>query len=453
VIETLRKKLGATFGLQPGDSWAILLLSLPLFFSLTIFWVLKPIKRGLFLSYYKAHPLTLFGGLLSGAETEQLVKISNVVAAYLLMLLLAWVGYRFQRRTVILALASLSALLLLVFALNLNDAPPVVIWGFYIFGDMFNTASLVLFWAFVNDSSSSDQAVRRYGLIGLGGVLGGLAGSSLVRWGIVPLGRETIVLLCLIPLVLMTLIGLYLLRQAGMGQRPAVTREDCAVDCSTGEAWTLFRNSRYLLSLAALVICYEVVSSIADFQFGATVERTITEPLRRDAFFGAVGQGQSLIAILVQLFLTSYIMRRFGVGVALLALPLAMLIGTTGYLALPSLLFATLLSISDNSMNFSINQAAKEALYVPLSPVVRTVIKTCNDVLVQRCAKVLGVLLNLILVPFRTMIDLRWLSLVSLLMLLGWLFVVRFVGRRFATMSKQTENSWKKWADTQPNEA
>jgi ATP:ADP antiporter, AAA family len=130
-----------------------------------------------------------------------------------------------------------------------------------------------------------------------------------------------------------------------------------------------------------------------------------------------------------------------------------MLIGTTGYLALPSLLFATMLSISDNSMNFSINQAAKEALYVPLSPVVRTVIKTCNDVLVQRCAKVLGVLLNLILVPFRTMIDLRWLSLVSLFVLLGWLFVVRFVGRRFATMSRQTESSWKKWADTQPNEA
>lgn len=442
-----------SYGLQPGDGKTIFLLALPLFFSLTIFWVLKPIKRGLFLSYYKAHPLTLFGWQLTGAETEQLAKVSNVGAAYLLMLLMAWLGYRFRRQEVILFLSSLSALLLIVFALNMHSTSALVPWGFYNFGDMFNTAALVLFWAFVNDSSTSDQALRRYGLIGLGGVLGGLAGSSFVRWGVLALGRETIVLLCLIPLGAMTAIGVYLLRQSELGKRPAVKREDCAVDCSTGEAWTLFKNSKYLLSLAVLVICYEVVSSIADFQFGATIERTITEPLQRDAFFGAVGQWQSVAAIFVQVFLTGFVMRRFGIGIALLVLPMAMLMGTLGYLALPSLIFATLLSASDNSMNFSINQAAKEALYVPLSPVVRSVIKTCNDVLVQRCAKVLGVLINLILVPFRNIIDLRWLSLVSLLTLVGWLMVVRFVGRRFETMSKQTENSWKKWADTQPNEA
>lgn len=62
----------------------------------------------------------------------------------------------------------------------------------------------------------------------------------------------------------------------------------------------------------------------------------------------------------MQLFLTSLVMRKLGVGAALLVLPVAPLVGTLGYLAVPTLLFAVILSVSDNSLSYSINQTAKE---------------------------------------------------------------------------------------------
>ena len=164
------------FDVRPGEWREILLTAIPLFLSLFTFWIFKPLKRGLFLSYYKGHPLTLFGWTLSGAETEQLAKVVNVGGAYLLILLLAWIGYRFIRRDVALVLTGVSALLTACFA-YVADAPSAgIVWTFYLFSDLFNATSLVLFWAFVNETFTADRGTRLYGLIGLGGVLGGAGG-------------------------------------------------------------------------------------------------------------------------------------------------------------------------------------------------------------------------------------------------------------------------------------
>ena len=443
-----KKRLGL-FDVRPGEWSEILLTAVPLFLALFIFWIFKPLKRGLFLSYYKAHPFTVSGWTLSGAETEQLAKVANVGGAYLLLLLLAWLGYRFKRREVVAGLTLMASALTACFAFSAAAPSAWMVWAFYLLSDLFNTTSLVLFWAFVNDAFTADRATRLYGLIGLGGVLGGLAGSSVVRWGVPGFGREAMIWLCVPLLLLLGFFGLLVLHRSEFGNRPAVRREDCEVDCSTGEAWALFRSSRYLTGLALLVVCYEIVSSVADFQFGATVERMITEPLRRDALFAMVGQIQSLLAIVMQLFLTGLVMRRFGIGVALLVLPVALLVGTLGYLAVPTLLFATVLSVSDNSLSYSINQTARETLYVPLGPVIKNTIKTCIDVLIQRCAKVLGIAVNLAIIPFRTTAGLRWISLVSLLVLVGWVVVVRIVGRRFDELTRKAEEQWQQWRQAQ----
>jgi len=444
-----RKTNQALFDVRAGEWTELLLTAAPLFLALFTFWVFKPLKRGLFLGYYKAHPLTLFGWTLSGAETEQLAKVANVGGAYLLMVLLAWLGYRFKRREVVAGL-SVVAMILTTFFAFAADAPSAWrVWAFYIFSDLFNTTSLVLFWAFVNDAFTAERATRLYGLIGLGGVLGGLAGSSVVRWGVPGLGREAVLWLCVPLLLLLGFFGLLVLSRSEFGARPAVRREDCEVDCSTGEAWALFRSSRYLTGLALLVVCYEIVSSVADFQFGATVERMISEPLRRDALFAMVGQIQSLTAIVMQFFLTGLVMRKLGVGTALLVLPAALLVGTLGYLAVPTLLFAIILSVSDNSLSYSINQTAKETLYIPLGPMVKNTIKTCIDVLIQRFAKVLGIAVNLAIVPFRATSGLRWISLVSVVVLVIWVVIVRFVGRRFEDMTRKAETQWQQWQQAQ----
>lgn len=80
---------------------------------------------------------------------------------------------------------------------------------------------------------------------------------------------------------------------------------------------------------------------------------------------------------------------------------------------------------------------------------VKNRIKTRIDVLIQRCAKVLGIAVNLAIIPFRATAGLRWISLVSVVVLVVGVVVVRFVGRRFEDMTSRAEAQWQQWQNAQ----
>ena len=63
----------------------------------------------------------------------------------------------------------------------LDSPSAVIVWSFYLFGDLYSTLMVATFFVFLNDSVDAASAKRLYGLIGLGGVAGGAFGSTIVR--------------------------------------------------------------------------------------------------------------------------------------------------------------------------------------------------------------------------------------------------------------------------------
>ena len=88
-------------------------------------------------------------------------------------------------------------------------------------------------------------------------------------------------------------------------------------------------------------------------------------------------------------------MTRFGVGAALLFLPVAAMLGSVGFLIAPVLLIGTAFNICDNGFSYSINQSGKEAIYVPTTKDEKYKAKAFIDIYVQRFAKALAVFLSL----------------------------------------------------------
>jgi AAA family ATP:ADP antiporter len=219
--------------------------------------------------------------------------------------------------------------------------------------------------------------------------------------------------------------------------KPAAARETAS---AAWEGARLVFRSKYLLTIAVIIACYELVSNIIDFQLASTVERAIEAPLQKDAFFGLVGQVVGVGSIGVQLLLTGFVMQKFGIRVALLFLPISLISGSVGFLLLPSLLFAAVMSASDNAFNYSINQSAKEALYVPTSEDVTYKAKAFIDMFVQRFGKMLSVFLNLALVA--TVVEqVRWLSLITLAMTALWVVLVGYVSREYRRKSGSRETN------------
>jgi AAA family ATP:ADP antiporter len=88
------------------------------------------------------------------------------------------------------------------------------------------------------------------------------------------------------------------------------------------------------------------------------------------------------------------------------------------------------MSVSDNGLNYSINQSAREALYTPTSQDAKYKAKAFIDMFIQRAAKVLAVVLNLGLTAV-AFLEVRWLSLVVLGLIVGWAVLIHYLGDAF----------------------
>jgi ATP:ADP antiporter, AAA family len=410
-------------------------LSACFFGIIAIFWILKPLKKALFIEHYDAAGLELLGWHLRASQAELLAKIVNTAAAFLAMWLVSALSRRFDRSRLVAVLAAFLAACCAVFSIALSAPNGPTLWAFYVFGDVFNMLLLAAFFAYVNDSVTADGARRVYGLVVLGGVLGGVFGATALAssiqtlspssWlGVAALGTAAVGTLArlserLLPVVADTAV-------AG--------RDDVAGAPAALEGAKLVLGSRYLLSIAALVGLYELISTLADFQFTETLTRALDGAQIR-AHVSKVFMITNAVSTGVQLFVTGFALSRLGVGRTLLVLPLALLTASLGFLALPILWVGSSLSIADNGLNYSIHQSAREALYVPTAKAEKYRAKAFIDVLVQRFAKLIAVGLGLGLsAVFSGGDGVRWVSLVTISLAVMWLAAARFAGKRFEVM-------------------
>lgn len=118
---------------------------------------------------------------------------------------------------------------------------------------------------------------------------------------------------------------------------------------------------------------------------------------------------------------------------ALLFLPVAACLGSVGFLIFPVLLIGSFLNTTDNGFSYSINQSAKEVLSVPTTRDEKYKAKAFIDMFIQRFAKAVAVGINLVIATwFASFENIRWLSLVTVAVLILWLIAARYAGRVFA---------------------
>lgn len=442
MLDTIRKQF---FDIRREEWPTALSLAAFFFLVIAIFWVFKPIKRGLMLSFYDGRVFELFGWRIQefgGSEAEQIGKVVNMVVIYGVVVLFTLLVRRFERQTVVYIFCALLAGITAVFSLAITAPTAPTVWSFYVYGDIFNSIMVATFWAFTADVIRPQQSKRLYGIIGLGGVLGGLLGATVVSTSVESVGRQPLLWGAIAGIALIGALAYYV-NQRETASAPADAADDDAgrqaeEDPGGGasasaafEGARLVFQSRYLLAILGLIGLYEIVSNIVDYQLAKTIEEAVAGGMNYDQQFGFVGVLTNAVSVGVQLFLTSFVMKRFGVGTALMFLPVAILAGSIGFLAVPVLGLAIAMSVSDNSLNYSINQSAKEALYTPTSRDEKYKAKAFIDMFVQRGAKVVAVGLNLAFAAYVSAQGARWLSVVSIAVLVGWIVVVRFAGRRF----------------------
>ena len=410
------------------------------FLVITVFWILKPIKKTMFLAYYDGGKLDVFGWLLKGSQAELLAKVCNMGVAFLAVIAFTMLARQLRRQQLTFAFSGFCAVCFLAFLGFATGGGGVAVWSFYLFGDLFNTLMVATFFAFLNDSFAPGSAKRNYGVIVLGGVSGGAFGSMVVKAKIKDLSINEWLWLCIGATALIVLVAWLAGRLVAANPPPekkAVAPADIEKKGNAAlDGARLVAKSRYLMSIVVMVAIYEIISTILDFQFTAAVEH-YTSGAARGEHFATVFAVTNVFALIFQLLFTGFVLKRFGVGVALLIMPVAILGASAGFLIVPILLVGSSLNTVDNGLNYSINQSAREALYTPTTRDEKYKAKAFIDMFVQRTAKAVAVVVALgITTVFTSYSSTRILSVFVLLLGVGWLYAARYAGQRFKELEQ-----------------
>ena len=430
----------ALFDIRRSELPLALLMFTYFFLVITSFWILKPLKTSLFIEFYDQSGFDLLSFHLSAPQAELLAKVLNMGVAFVAVVVFTWLARRFRRQQLTFLFTAFFLASYLAYGFVISSPGGAVIWSFYLFGDLFSTLMVATFFAFLNDSVTPDAAKRLYGLVGLGGVTGGVFGSMAVSTLIASVSEAGWLRMCFALGLMIVAVAWGAGRMVERDPPPEPAPEPPEAEPRKSgspalEGAALVARSPYLLAIVAIVGLYEIVSTMMDFQFKSTVSHYLDGPAIRQQISTvyAITNGVSLV---VQVFFTSFVMTRFGVGIALLVLPFAALAGSASFLAVPVLWIGSALNTADNAFSYSINQSAKETLYVPTSKDEKYKAKAFIDMFVQRFAKSVAVVVTLAITTwFRDFESVRWLSVITIPVVALWIFAARYGGRRFSELS------------------
>jgi ATP:ADP antiporter, AAA family len=390
--------------IRRGESTRTILLFAYLFLVISSYVVIKSTRDALFLERYSAARLPY-------AELASAVSVAGMMGIYL----------RVDRRVGLLrlltaTLLTFSATSLAFWALSRSGEPFWMLPVLYVWASVSGVLLPAQVWTLANCVVTTREAKRLFGIIGSGALTGWVVGGLITRATATHLGTETLLLMTALTLAICPVLVAAIWRERRI--EPAVI--DHAEARSLTESLGLVWHSRHLRAIGILICLSSVVTTVVAWQFRAIAKAFIPDTDALAAFFGTFNIYAGGVSLIAQLVLTSRLLRRFGVGIALLVVPCVLMAGSLGVLMLGTLWSAIILKGGDQSLRYSIDRSTVELLYLPIPARQMSHAKAFIDTVIYRAGDAVGALLVLVAVSFFAVTPSE-LSIASVLLLGAWI--------------------------------
>jgi len=370
-------------------------LSLFINFFLIIFayYLVKPASRSVYLEHFSADQLPY-------------IWIATALTLGLLMPLYNRIIDRFNRRHVVISTCILFSVLLFVFnslfESGMNAIGVAVL--FYIAVDIMSVVLVEQFWSLTNSAYATDTGSKWYGFVGSGGLVGGIIAGLVASWLINRMQLNTFDLVY-ISATLLLVLGLY----AALMMRLRIYNEQNlwvylpGVGDAVGVR-QIFAN-RYLFLIMIVILLAQLIEPIVEYQFMSYVELAYPEREGRTAYLSTFLSILGGVALTINLILTPLILKYLGAIGGMLLQPFILLLSSGFFSQSPDLNSGAILKISDRGLSYSINRAAKEMLYVPVTPKLIYQAKAWIDMFGYRLFKISG---SLLILAFTQWLGVAW---------------------------------------------
>jgi len=382
----LERLLAHLADVRAGEGVEVLLLALNLFVLLAAYYMLKTAREALILTQGGAEVKSYS----SGGQAILLLGVVPLFGAF---------ASRVSRVRLVtgvtLFFASNLAVFIVLGKMGYREGVPYFLWV-----GIFNVVVVAQLWAFATDLYSPRQGERLFPLIGLGSSLGAwlgaVAATRMIQaagpYGLMTAGAS--LLLCCAALT-------WWIHHRHVRHEDPETRKESERPLRKEGGFELIFRDRYLMLIAALVVVLNVVNTSGEFLLGKLVVAEASRAFpdastmiaERQKFIGGFYGGffgwVNIAGLVLQTFLVSRIFKAIGPSGALFLSPCIAVVGYSVILVAPVLGLVRVLKVLDNSMDYSVQNTARQALFLPMSREAKYKAKAAIDAFFMRFGDVL----------------------------------------------------------------
>jgi AAA family ATP:ADP antiporter len=375
--------LGLFTEVRPGEGTTALLMFANVFLILCAYYFVKPLREGWI-------AISDIGGL----SKMEVKAYSSFAQSLFLLFIVGWyarLAGRWDRVTLI-TRATLFCISNLVIFWFLQpgyffEALPLSGIVFYVWVGMFGVFVVAQFWTYCADVYTDERGKRMLPMIAIGATSGAAAGSwivsQLVDSGLVD--TEALLLVATVPLLVSILLTRVVdSREAASVSPPAVDAQQKAAAGSLLSGARLVLVSRFLLAAALVTLLTNWVNTNGENLLFRVVQETLVDlaaeqgvtdstavlTFTRDGttvFYGDFFFWVNMVALLLQAFVASRLLKYGGFATIVLMLPVIALLSYTAMALLPILAIVKMMKIAENATDYSINNTARHVLWLPVS--------------------------------------------------------------------------------------
>jgi AAA family ATP:ADP antiporter len=378
---------------------------------------------------------TLFGKKFDGAELKAYVTAGQSV---LLLFVVPAFGYLASRvnRVQLLTIVQLVFVGCLIAFAALAEADATIGIPFYLWLGIFNMMVVSNFWAFANDLYTPEQGKRLFPMVGLGGSIGAIVGAQIPSW----LEGSDIMLLFLLAaggLVISTVLYRVVDARERHDRDPAglisLVKPEAKHPVGREGGFGLVVGDRYLRLMALMVVIFTVTNSTGEYVVGKLVKDASAFAADPKAFVSNFYSGfysaVNIAAALLQALVVSRVLGKVGIRRALWIMPVIVVVGWTGFLAFSSLVMIRFTKIAENSVDYSLHNTLRQALYLPTSRESKYKAKAAIDTFFVRIGDVVAGIVLVYLVVEVLKLDVSAFAWINAALAAVWIFLVFRIGK------------------------
>ena len=257
--------------------------------------------------------------------------------------------------------------------------------AFYLWVSVFSLFHISVFWSFMSDLFSKEQAGRLFSIIAAGASVGGLIGPSIPSFFSESLGTDNLMLIASVMLLLPIPIIFHLQSLKSSVLQKELTAPAASTAKIGGNPFAgfkMFFSNPYLLAIGLFIFLYTGISSFVYFE----LKNLLADLSRaeRTAVWAQMDLAVNTLSIATGLFATGRIVTRFGMPFTIALVPVLICVGLVVLAISPFLAMVIGLQIVRRAGNYAVTRPAREMLFTRVDRETRFKAKPVIDIVAYR---------------------------------------------------------------------